>query len=286
MDSIKLFVSIVLALFISVVICHSDLYALTVNTPAGSFIRQRAVSVAELVRQVRNDSVARQRYAKHFSISSQTVASYFERNLKLVSIKKPLRATVWYVGKKGVIHTKTKLYPKGTALFVDRTGRPILVWSCGNPLAKKLKAPDVVQEKVKGTPLETLGVEPVEEVITPSPEAKPPTSIEELVKPAPIETVGTPPLDILPEIIPVVPAAVLTELPTILIGGGGGPSWTNALIFAGSIPIIGSIFGSGGGNGGGGGGGDDSLVPEPVTLLGFGLPLLMVGLGKLRRMRK
>jgi hypothetical protein len=284
-DRIKLLLSIVLILSIFVVICHSDLYAQNVNTPAGSFISQRAVSVAELVRQVRKDPIARQRYAKHFGIASKTVAAYFERNLKLVSIKKPLRATVWYVGKKGVIHTKTKLFPKGTAVFVDRAGRPVLVWSCGNPLAKKLITPNVAKEKVKGAPLEVLGAVPVDETLIPSPEAKTPTPIEELVKPAPIETVGTPPLDILPEIIPLVPAAVLTELPAILIGGGGGPSWTNALIL-GSIPIIGSIFGGSGGNGGGGGGGDESLVPEPVTLLGFGLPLLMVGLGKLRRMRK
>jgi len=283
--NIKLFNSVVLTVFIFAIICHSDLYAQNVNTPAGSFIRQRAGSVAELVRQVRKDSVARQRYAKHFGIASKTVANYFERNLKLVSIKKPLRATVWYVGKKGVIHTKTKLFPKGTAIFVERTGRPVLVWSCGNPLAKKLTAPDVVKEKVKGTPLETLGVEPVEEVITQSPEVKPPATIEELVKPAPIETVGTPPLDILPGITPVVAAAVLTELPTMLIGGGGGPSWTNALIFTGTLPIIGSIFNNGGGSGGGGGD-NGSLVPEPVTILGFGLPLLMIGLGKLRQMRK
>lgn len=285
MDSIKSFVSVVLTVFILVVICQADLFARNDNTPAGSFVRQRAVSVAELVRQVRKDPIARQRYAKHFGIPSQKVANYFERSLKLVSIKKPLRATVWYVGKKGLIHTKTKLFPKGTAVFVDRTGRPVLVWSCGNPLAKKLTAPDVEKEKVKGAPLETLGTEPVDETLLPSPDAKPPTTIEELVKPAPIETVGTPPIDILPEITPVIPAAALMELPTISIGGGG-PSWTNALILTGSLPIIGSIFGGGGGNGGGGGGDNEDLVPEPVTLLGFGLPLLMIGLGKLRQMRK
>jgi len=276
----------VLAVFVSIVICHSNLCAQNINTPAGSFIRQRAVSVAELVRQVRIDSIARQIYSKHFGIASQTVANYFERNLKLVSIKKPLRATVWYVGKKGIILTKNKLFPKGTAVFVDRTGRSILVWSCGNPLAKKLAAPDVVHEKVKGTPPETIGTEPVDQTLIPSPEVKPPTPIEELVKPAPIETVGAPPVDILPEISPAAPAAVLTEVPAMSIGSGGGPSWTNALILTGSLPIIGSIFSSSGGNGGTKGGGNETLVPEPVTLLGFGLPLLVIGLGKLRQMRK
>ncbi len=281
-------VFIILILPVLALLCCSGVSAKSTRTPPGSFVNHRVASVAQLVQQVRKDSVVRLRYAKHFGISAQTVADYFSKNLKLVSLKKPLRATVWYVGKNGVVHTKTKLLPKGTAVFVDRLGRPVIIWSCGNPLVKKLLKP--VEEKVtaKAPPQGTAVPEPVEEVMAPPPGTEPPTTIEELVKAAPVETVGVPPVAVAPEVTPFLPAAAVEELPTLSVGGGSSPFLSAALILTGSVPVVGSITsGSGGSKGGGGGGDVDNIVPEPATLAGFGIPILMVGIGSLKaRLRR
>lgn len=264
-------------------ICQAGVQAKSAATPPGSFVRHRVVSVAQLSQHVRKDAVVLRRYAKHFGIPAGEVADYFAKNLKLVSLKKPLRATVWYVDKRGLIHTKTKLLPKGTAVFVDKTGKPVLAWSCGNPLVKKLAKPVAEKEDVKAAPLETTGVEPVEEVLSPPPGIESPTTLEELVKAAPIETVGVPPIAILPEMTPAIPISLVEQLPTIVFGGGTSPFLGAALVITGSVPVIGSITGGGGTRKGGGG---ETLVPEPATMLGFGLPMLMTGMRSLGILRK
>jgi len=270
---------------IIVLLSAAGVQAKSTSTPPGSFVSHRVVSLAQLVQQVRKDSVVRVRYAKHFGIAPQAVADYFS-NLRLVSLKRPLRATVWYVGKKGLIHTKTKLLPKGTAVFADRMGRPVIVWSCGNPLVKKLIKPNVEKVSAKAPPQATVDKAPVREVLAPPVEATPPTTIEELVKAAPIETVGAPPVDILPELSPEMPAAALEEFPTISIGGGSSPFLSAALVLTGSVPVVGSLTSGGGSRRGGGGGGDVDVVPEPATLVGFGIPMIMVGIGSLKPLRR
>ena len=104
------------------------------RTPPGSFLRYRALSVSELAHQISTDRAVRLKYARHFHVTPDRIVAALTSGLRLVSLTRPLRTRSWYVGTSGAIHVKTKLLPKGTPVFVSSDGRPLLAWSCGNPL--------------------------------------------------------------------------------------------------------------------------------------------------------
>lgn len=130
------------------------------RTPPGSFVKYRVPTVKALAQQIRQDPVARQRFAKHFGVPAAVVADRFENTLHMETIKTPMRTTMWYVNKDNQLLKKTKLLPKGTVVFADNTGKPVLAWSCGNPMVPRLNPPKAPVEKV-------VSEVPDEEIIKP-----------------------------------------------------------------------------------------------------------------------
>ena len=188
----------------------------TERTPAGSFLKFRATNVNQLANEIAKDTTARVRYAQHFGVSPDEVGKYFTKNLKLTTLKSPMKVQTWYVGKQGHVYKKTKLYPKGTLVFASSDGKPLLAWSCGNPLSAslplKLKEEPVVassgnvETKVLANPVETVTAAavtspPIVEVVAVAPVAAP----------MPMDALAMPPV--------AVPPPVVSRFPWFLLFG-------------------------------------------------------------------
>ena len=193
------------------------------RTPAGSFVKFRATSVTQLANQVANDTTARVRYAQHFGVSPDEVGKYFTENLKLTTLKAPMKVQTWYVGRQGRIYKKTKLYPKGTPVFASNDGKPLLAWSCGNPLSASLPlklqeepvvaSSGAVETKVLANPVETITAAAVT-----SPPLIEAVAIAPVAAAPPIDALAMPPI--------AVPPPIVSRLPWFLLFGfaphGGG----------------------------------------------------------------
>ncbi len=172
-----------------VVVLASVAYA--ERTPPGSFVKYRVSTVKALAQQIRTDSVARKRFAQHFKIPEALVADRFEKTLQMVTIKKPMRTTMWYVAKNSSVQKKTKLLPKGTVVFADKGGKPILAWSCANPMTPRLNAPKGTNKVVSTPPDEDEIVKPFTETVT----GTAITSTPEVISPVAAPALGAPALD-------------------------------------------------------------------------------------------
>lgn len=259
------------------------------QTPPGSFLKYRATTVSELTSQVSKDASAKSRYAQHFGVSADKVTAYFNENLKLVTLKSPLKVQTWYVNKDGKQVCRTKLLPKGTLVFASKEGTPLLAWSCGNPLRASLPRNTIAKGKAKEPVTAIAGM--TEEVGNPGsqeaallpPAAEPQT----MVLANPIETVAatavTAPPGFIAETLPALASAEqVAALP--LVGAAALPSIAAAVPVAaaaggiGALAWIGGIAGVAGGLALAGGGGNNpastpAAVPEPAGLL-----TVMIGL--------
>lgn len=132
------------------------------KVPPGSFLTARASSVEALADQVRKDPKVAQRYARHFKVDPGKVAEYISSELKLVSLQRPLRVTVWFIAKDGSITSKPRVLPAGSMVFSNKEGKPVFLWICGNPLRDDLPrqpAPPVPEVTVPEPQLESPVIE-------------------------------------------------------------------------------------------------------------------------------
>ena len=224
------------------------------RTPPGSFLKQRAVSVKALAQQVRKDPVARKRFARHFSIPEATVADRFEKTLQMKTIKTPLRTTMWYVSKNNTVQKKTKLLPKGTVVFADKAGKPILAWSCANPMAPRLSNPQAPPTTVTTAPPDEEIVKPFTETVT----GAAVTSTPEIVSPVVVPALGAPTLEAVT--LPAIAA------PPVLASSSG-------LGALGALAAAGSLAGFSGG----GKSTPTPPVPEPPASMVLALGTMLMG---------
>ncbi|MDW8105018.1 MAG: PEP-CTERM sorting domain-containing protein [Armatimonadota bacterium] len=107
--------------------------------PRGSFLRQPAQSAAQLAAQVRKDPVVASRYERHYRVSASQFANYVQSQLGLRRLSKSGRYRVFYVRPDGSIGSQMRSLRKGTAVFLHlRTGEPVLLAECGNPMGTGL----------------------------------------------------------------------------------------------------------------------------------------------------
>lgn len=256
----KVIVTAVIIFLFSSIACSGS-----TNVPPGSFVKQRADSVNQLVKQILTDKVVGQRYEKHFGMSAKKLANYFKTNLNMVCFIKPLRATVWYVNKKGGVYTKTKLLPVGTVIFIDKKCKPVLIWSCGNPLVKKIILPkDIVKKEPlvdKDKPVNNV----TQELLAPSVEPKVllgetniPKTIEEII--TPVEVV-IPPIAIVPTVEEVIIPEIAVNHTSPLTG----------YLFLGTITGVVFIDGHRHRQ-------NDQVVPEPSSFIALAYGFTMLGL--------
>jgi hypothetical protein len=221
------------------------------RTPPGSYLVYRATTVGELRNQVAKNAVVRARYIRHFGVSPTELDSFFADELCLVSLKEPLRTKCWYVDKSGRQVIKTKLLPRGTMVFATINGKPVLSWSCGNPLRADLPM--------------TL--------VKPSTE-KPETKVLPSVETISTAVVMAPPA---PAVVSALPVTTPPVLATV-----AAPAVSAPPIIAGSAGILGLLGGIAFKSGG-----HTPNIPEPSSFVMLGSLLAMLpGAYRLSRRRR
>lgn len=224
--------------------------ASAIRPDTNSFLNKRALSVKELVAQVKRDGQVRDRYKRHFAMSSQGVIAYFS-SLRLVGLGHEGVYSIYSVPPGEWIKLHYGKLREGTPVFVDPAGNPVLLMKCGNPLiggrdvvAEAPPDSDVIERRAEIREIEVLSDEPLSEsLVAMTPSNPEPVPAEQII------TVGQSPVTILPGAFGFNP---------LLLGLGG--------------LIIGSTTG-----------GDDTPppVPEPAGFAAFGVGL--IGLFRFRK---
>jgi len=215
----------------SLLLLFGSAEAAKAKMPPGSFLTKPVAGPSELADLVKQSKVVAQRYSKHFGMDPSSLAQYFHENVKISTLSKTGKYTVYFIAKDGKILQHKKRLKAGTKIFVAWNGHLILEGKCGNPVTKTLPKPPV---KVTVAPT-------VQELPTTPP--PPPTAV---VEPVQVAAEAPPPV---PQPQVEVLAEPPIELPSMLIPG---------LLAAGALGFA-------------GGGRNEQPVPEPAGLLVLGL---------------
>lgn len=270
------------------------------HTPPGSFLPYRAATVRELAGQISGNAKIKARYARHFRTSGDEVVKRLGSGLKLVQLQHARRVQSWYVGKNGRTYKKTKLFPKGTLVFATSDGRPVLSWSCGNPLRASLPgrgASTSAKGKTKGSAPSVAGVGKQDisagaEVQTQEPEMK--------IMAQPVEIVSAPPMIATPDLLTEpepseAPAEQAPPAEPVVMAAGPAPPAVPVIVTNPAGPGFGWLGGLAGLFGGlalaGGGSSvnatptppEPPAVPEPGSLIALGVGLSMAAAVSRRR---
>jgi hypothetical protein len=127
-----------------------------------AFLNRAVRTHAQFMHQVRTDWAVRDRYMRHFGMGTTQVLAYFSE-LRLARLKDDTGVIMYNVPDSGVLRSRFFVLKRGTKVFVDRSGEPILKLSCGNPLTR---GPRVVTS-IPGPEPETpaVAVEELKEVV-------------------------------------------------------------------------------------------------------------------------
>ncbi|RYG45315.1 PEP-CTERM sorting domain-containing protein [bacterium] len=153
-----------------------------------AFLRKPVFSAKGLTDQVVKDQVVLRRYEKHFMMGKGGLVKYM-KDLKLKPLPETRRYLVYNVDGNLTIRKRMLTMRRGTMVFVDQTGKPILKRSCGNPMITYLPPrgettnaytpikdidtePELIEEPNDGTLIQpndpiTAGVEPVIDPVNP-----------------------------------------------------------------------------------------------------------------------
>ena len=133
-------------------------FCATSRTPPGSFLRHRVSSTSDLVNQVQNDKVVGLRYRNFYHTDRDKVVDVF-KGLRLIPLPETRKLRVYYYDAHGRVVSEARTIRKGTPVFVDIYGNPVLEVKCGNPVATKL--PEVkVSQALPPPPVSSFTVTP------------------------------------------------------------------------------------------------------------------------------
>lgn len=116
--------------------------------PTGAFLRKPAYKTSDLVAALRNDPIVADRYVRHFRMSKGQLAEYFS-TLRLAKLDTGGAYTVYNV-HDSILRSRVLNLKKGTLVFADSTGRPILQQVCGNPMVWRV--PPIAAEPIVAAP--------------------------------------------------------------------------------------------------------------------------------------
>lgn len=230
--------------------------------PRGAFLRQPAHSAAQLASQIRRDPVVAARYERHFGVPAAQFANYAQVQLGLRPLKSNGSYTVFFIRKDGTIGSSVRRLRKGTAVFMHlRTGRPVLLAECGNPMGTSLpgySAP-AAQDAAPPQPTRTVDMptEPMPENPLSPPVQSPAPEILDVPEIAQVQS---------PE-LPLWEADAALSVPDLLISHSAvmayaAPASLTPLFLVGASGLI-SL---GGDPSGRGGSPTPPAVPEPASL--------------------
>ena len=200
-------------------------------TGPDSFLPWRAHSVEEVVSQVENNDLVRQRLAKHFHVSQAELVSYLRNNLRIVTIKETGWGKVYGVNRIGRIYPARDYFKKGALAFGLPDGTPVFKYACGNPLIEAL--PPVRAKEVHALP-ELPKIEVFPAALVPPMHAPEEYALQTEL-----------PITSLVEAPPPIPFVSRNSIPLIPFwsSGGGGhdnniPEPATLLLFGGGLAIL------------------------------------------------
>jgi hypothetical protein len=167
------------------------------RTEPNSFLNRPAHDKNALMRQLRNDKVVMDRFMRHFHMSKEEVLS-FASTLRLAKLERSGAYQVYNAKPNGRIDVRTLHFKKGTYVWVDQHGRPVMKKSCANPLMRQpSEAPPPTEVIIVERPpeleqfppeqpepsWEPLVLVPMEELIAPPALAEPEVFVPEIEQP-------------------------------------------------------------------------------------------------------
>jgi hypothetical protein len=233
------------------------------RTGPDSFLPYRAYTVDDLVAQVRNDDIVRQRLAKHFHVSQAELVAYLRDNIKVVTFSSSGWKPVYGVDRTGRIYRARDYFYRGGKVFGLSDGTPLLKYACGNPLVTTLpprkKPVPVARPRVELRPPQPYS-EVVETPVAPTVEVPAPIPVQ-----SPEENILVAALPVAPiiEVAPTVVGSRAAALPLWPLAGGIIPFLHHHEQPHPTPPVI----------------------PEPTSLLLFATGLVVVGGMLIRRRR-
>lgn len=107
--------------------------------PRGSFLVKPAHSATQLVAQIKSNPAVAGRFSRHFKVPAEQFAQYVQNHLGLRRLTRNGTYRVFFVRSDGGIGSQKRYLRRGTSVFVHlRSGKPILLGECGNPLTSML----------------------------------------------------------------------------------------------------------------------------------------------------
>jgi len=230
----------------------------------GSFLNHPARNLKEVILQVQGDPVTADRLMRHFQMSKPNLVAYL-RTLHMAQLKEDGVYFVFNVHEDGVIRERIFNLPKGTWVYADALGTPILRHLCANPMTRGPKrgvAPQTFGTVGDEQGFSQLAVpvasQEVVAMIDPSmPEDPAPLTEPEMPQPPekPLEHI---------------------KLPEVALPSTGGSGAVFQVLGLGSIVTVGAIASLGGDDG-------NPPVPEPASFLAFGVPLAYLAARRIKK---
>ncbi len=182
---------------------------------------------------------------RHFAMNEVELIEFLS-SLRLSRLTADGTYLVYNVPKNGELGAKSLHLKKGTLVFVDGAGTPVLLASCGNPMMRGPKKPFVANKIPEGLVAAVTGdLEPM------------PTEIAVLPQEELLVSVVQPDV---PEVVPVPPPPPPPPTPPTQITTTG----RSDIPVAGVLGILPALFFVGGGGG-------NPPIPEPATILILGI---------------
>lgn len=136
--------------------------------PKNSYLVRPAKTKAELISQVKSESIVMDRYMRHYSMSRDEVVDYLS-SLRLGRLQRSGVYGVFGVPRDGKIHVTNQSLRKGTLVWFDAAGQPAALEICGNPMnlgprrmtMAGLVTPAVTQEPAPIVAMSTMTGDPV-----------------------------------------------------------------------------------------------------------------------------
>lgn len=109
--------------------------AANARTDQNSFLNRPANTLRELINQIKTDNQVSSRFMRHFGMSKDEVIGMVS-NFKLGRLPSDGVYVVYNVPSWEEVRARALMMKKGTLVWTDQGGTPMLKASCGNPMAR------------------------------------------------------------------------------------------------------------------------------------------------------
>lgn len=223
-------------------------FALAQDRGVYPFIPRPARTAEGLAKQVESNPIYMDRFVRHFQMTPREVGQML-RSLRLVRLEEEMHVEIFNAPATGVIRSRKVTLKKGTEVWVDASGVPVLKASCANPLTRTDDASEPILQPDKGVMMDVkemgaagaVVAPPTTQVVEPMAPVLPDVKFEATPAGGEMKSRGS----------DAAPFVGLGLLPTLLVGLHGGGS---------------------------------NVIPEPSTLLALGTGLAVVA-ARIKRRR-